>query len=99
MDQRRSIVTQVVFQRAVASIRADSPFFLLLMQIRRCVQWQAYKGSDKFIFFSYSHRDAREAIDVVEQLQKHGYNVWFDEGIDPGAEWDEMIARHIRDCA
>jgi hypothetical protein len=41
----------------------------------------------------------KEVFELVDQLQKHGYNVWFDEGIDPGTEWDEMIARHIQECS
>ncbi len=58
-----------------------------------------YKGNDNFIFLSYSHKDMKEVFELVDQLQKHGYNVWFDEGIDPGTEWDEMIARHIQECS
>ena len=54
-----------------------------------------YKGKDKFIFFSYSHKDIREVLEIIGHLQRNGYNVWFDEGIDPGTEWDEYIAEHI----
>jgi len=57
-----------------------------------------YKGNENYIFMSYSHRDMREVLDMVEQFQLRGYNVWFDEGIDPGAEWDETIASHIEEC-
>ena len=28
-----------------------------------------------------------------------GYRVWYDEGIDPGTEWDYNIASHITGCA
>lgn len=28
-----------------------------------------------------------------------GYNVWFDEGIDPGSEWDDTIATRIQNAA
>ena len=58
-----------------------------------------YDGKDNYIFMSYSHRDNDAVHAFVEQLQTHGYNVWFDEGIDPGTEWDENIADHIENCS
>ncbi len=48
-----------------------------------------YIGKDNFIFVSYSHKDIQEALELIKRLQEHGFNVWFDEGITPGAEWDE----------
>ena len=58
-----------------------------------------YKGDENYIFISYSHRDIDEVLSFIETLQENGYNVWYDEGIDPGTEWDENIAKHIRECA
>lgn len=54
-----------------------------------------YNGSDPFIFASYSHRDMGTVFDIIRELQKRGYRIWFDEGIDPGTEWDEYIAGYI----
>lgn len=56
-----------------------------------------YKGEEAYIFISYSHRNMK-ALQIVEQLQSDGYRVWYDEGIDPGTEWDENIAMHVRNC-
>ena len=58
-----------------------------------------YKGDENYIFISYSHRNIKEVLEFIEVLQNNGYNVWYDEGIDPGAEWDENIAKHIEGCA
>ena len=55
----------------------------------------AYLGDQPYIFISYSHRDIDEVLAFLETLQENGYNVWYDEGIDPGTEWDENIAQHI----
>lgn len=60
---------------------------------------EPYKGDEKYIFISYSHRDIDEVLGFIETMQENGYNVWYDEGIDPGTEWDENIAKHIRECA
>lgn len=52
-----------------------------------------------YIFISYSHRDSDKVIKIIERLQSEGYNVWYDEGIDPGTEWDENIAKHVIECS
>lgn len=57
-----------------------------------------YKGKDPYIFISYSHKNINDVFPVIEQLQKKHYRVWYDEGIDPGTEWDENIAQHIEQC-
>lgn len=48
-----------------------------------------------YIFVSYSHKDTRIVQNTILQLYRMGYNIWFDEGIDPGTEWDDNIACHI----
>lgn len=58
-----------------------------------------YKGDENYIFISYSHRNMKEVLEFIETLQNNGYNVWYDEGIDPGTEWDDNIAKHIEGCA
>ena len=52
-----------------------------------------------FIFISYSHRDSDMVCPIIERLRKEGFNVWYDDGIDPGSEWDENIADHITQCS
>lgn len=54
-----------------------------------------YCGSERYIFASYSHRDKDKVFSIIRILQNHGYRVWFDEGIDPGTEWDDNIAEHL----
>ena len=58
-----------------------------------------YSGDEAFIFASYSHRDMQTVFEIIRGFQKRGYRVWFDEGIDPGTEWDEYIADHIDRCS
>ncbi len=54
-----------------------------------------YKGDEPHIFASYSHKDKDTVFDIIRDLQKRGYRIWFDEGIDPGTEWDEYIAEQL----
>lgn len=57
-----------------------------------------YSGADSFIFISYSHADTQLVFPIIQAMQDEHYRVWYDEGIDPGTEWDENIAEHIQSC-
>lgn len=57
-----------------------------------------YKGEKPFIFISYAHRDAEVVTRILSRMYNDQYRVWFDQGIDPGTEWDENIAAHIEQC-
>ena len=57
-----------------------------------------YRGEEAYIFVSYAHKDSYRVWPIVARLQLDGYRVWYDEGIDPGTEWDENIASHVKNC-
>ncbi len=57
-----------------------------------------YKGQEPYIFISYAHKDAAMVFPVIERLVAEGHRVWYDEGIDPGSEWPEIIANRLSDC-
>lgn len=59
----------------------------------------AYEGGMPYIFVSYSHRDTKTVMKIVDFLQLSGYRVWFDGGIEAGSEWPEYIADHLERCA
>ena len=54
---------------------------------------------EKYIFVSYSHKDSGPVLSLVRQLEMNGYRVWYDEGIVPGIDWDENIAKRIERCS
>ena len=58
-----------------------------------------YEGDEKYIFVSYCHRDSAEVFPIIEQMAKDGYRVWYDEGINPGNDWPEIIADHLNRCS
>lgn len=57
-----------------------------------------YKGDEPFIFISYAHRDKGGVHKIIKNMLDNGYRVWYDEGIDPGTEWDDTIAEHVEGC-
>jgi hypothetical protein len=60
--------------------------------------FKPYEGEASFIFISYAHRDREAVFPVIDALNAGGYNVWYDEGVDPGTEWPEEIASHLVAC-
>ena len=58
----------------------------------------AYRGEEGYIFVSYAHRDSDRVWPIIEQMQRDGFRIWYDDGIDPGTEWDENIAAHVAEC-
>ena len=64
-----------------------------------CIEYHPYKGKEPYVFVSYSHKNIFDALQIIRHLQSEGYRVWYDEGIDPGTEWDENIASHIKACS
>ena len=58
-----------------------------------------YCGDQPYVFLSYSHRNAEAAAEVIRQMKQDGFWIWYDEGIVPGTEWDETIARSIANCS
>lgn len=66
--------------------------------MKRCSA-KPYEGNENYIFVSYCHKDKKFIFPIIERLVHDGYRVWYDEGIDPGSEWPEIIARHLNGCA
>lgn len=57
-----------------------------------------YRGEKPYVFLSYSHKNMDNAMGIVHHMQSDGFRIWYDEGIDPGSEWDENIASHVEQC-
>lgn len=54
-----------------------------------------YSGQENYIFVSYSHKDTKTVLPMINDLQAAGFRVWYDSGIEAGTEWPEFIERHI----
>jgi hypothetical protein len=59
----------------------------------------AYRGTMPYIFVSYSHADMKEAFRIIKQLNASRYRIWYDEGIEPGNEWPEVVGRAVLGCS
>ena len=54
-----------------------------------------YQGKEPYIFISYAHKDSEQVYPILEELNRLGYRVWYDDGIAPGDEWPEEVAQHL----
>jgi len=59
----------------------------------------AYRGEEPFIFITFAHQDSQEVLPEIRWLQDCGFNVWWDEGISPGAAWRAEVAEAIQRCS
>lgn len=66
--------------------------------MKRC-KITPYEGTEPYIFISYAHKDSGLVFPVLEELDRRGYRIWYDDGIAPGSEWPENIAQHLNNCA
>ncbi len=57
-----------------------------------------YEGNESYIFVSYCHKDRDFVFPIIEELQKNGCRIWFDRGINPGNDWPDVIAEHLKNC-
>lgn len=44
---------------------------------------------------SYSHKESSIIYPELTWMKNCGFNVWYDEGIEPGREWNEVLADRI----
>lgn len=54
-----------------------------------------YDGNEPFLFFSYCRKNADEVYPIIERMACDGYRIWYDDGINPGEDWLEVIADHL----
>ena len=50
------------------------------------------------IFISYSKKNRNYARKLAKKLQQEGFNIWIDDRIDYGVNWENTIFRAIDEC-
>ena len=59
---------------------------------------KAYLGIKPFIFISYAHKNNKAVYKVLHELHNNRSRLWYDEGIEAGEEWPEIVGNRIRKC-
>ena len=58
-----------------------------------------YDGMENYIFISYAHKDSESVDPIIGALEKNGFRVWYDSGIEAGTEWPEYIEERLMNSA
>ncbi|MBR5101963.1 MAG: toll/interleukin-1 receptor domain-containing protein [Muribaculaceae bacterium] len=67
-------------------------------QMQTCNDNQKAKRKQGGIFISYAHEDAYIALPLFNRLVEAGFNVWFDERLNPGDDYNTRITDAINSC-
>jgi len=68
-------------------------------QTKPALPFAPYEGAEPYIFVSYAHANADRVYPIIGRLHGMGYRLWYDEGIEAGDEWPEVIGDHIMRAA
>lgn len=60
---------------------------------------EAYEGREPYIFISYARVDADKVTPLLEALSSAGYRIWWDKGIEAGADWLKKLFAKVEGCA
>ena len=60
---------------------------------------KACKSKQNYCFVSYAHADSEDVFPIIEELNKRNVKVWFDQGINTGEEWKEVVEDRIKRCS
>ena len=53
---------------------------------------ELYTGEDLYIFISYTHDDFERVLPIISCIANEEYRIWFDQRIEVGTKWAEVIA-------
>jgi hypothetical protein len=53
--------------------------------------FEAYEGEEPYIFISYKHADSEIVFPIIKQFHDAGFNIWYDDGLKYGADYDDLI--------
>lgn len=60
---------------------------------------EVYEGSCDYAFLNYAHADREAVLPIIRTLVDQGYRVWYDDGIEKGAQFPDYIGDHVRECS
>lgn len=51
-----------------------------------------------YLFISYSHKNCALVSQIINEFTKHGFRLWYDDGIHLGDEWPETVAMYLKNA-
>lgn len=57
--------------------------------------FEAYNGTEPYLFVSYSHRDTASVYPILDTLAKNKYRLWYDESCETGNDFRDELKNKI----
>ncbi len=73
-------------------------FETLYFKSKKQIMLSQIKKDTPYAFISYAHRNSEKVLPLINLLQGDFIRIWFDEGIEVGAEWPATIQQRINEC-
>ncbi|RGX96932.1 toll/interleukin-1 receptor domain-containing protein [Blautia sp. OF03-15BH] len=51
---------------------------------------------EPYIFISYSHKNIKRVLPIINRMKEDGYRVWYDADIKPGPKWDQYVETFLK---
>ena len=61
-------------------------------------KFEAYTGSEPYLFVSYSHRDQDLVYPILDALYDRKYRIWYDESCETGNDFRDELRHRIERC-
>ncbi len=61
-------------------------------------KFEAYVGSEPYLFISYSHRDTAAVYPILDMLHDKKYRIWYDESCETGNDFRDELRDKIERC-
>lgn len=62
-------------------------------------KFEAYTGSEPYLFVSYSHRDTAKVYPILDALHDKKYRIWYDESCENGNDFRDELRHRIEECS
>ncbi len=56
-------------------------------------------NSEKYGFVSYSHKDSKKVVPIVQRMSAMGYRIWYDEALPYLEDYNEVIGNALNDSS
>ena len=63
--------------------------------MKKGAPFNPYLAYEDYAFVSYSHKDSDTVFDIILKLHEAKYRIWYDEGIEAGSEWPQIVAERV----
>ena len=61
-------------------------------------KFEAYTGSDPYLFISYSHRDIDKVYPILDALNDRKFRLWYDDSCETGNDFRDELRDRIAKC-